>query len=602
MLTKTTNRMSIRKNMSEKTIRIIEKFEKHHNHSWFEELYERNKNTLDDTALFYRGNIISYGEMFEKMRMLASSMQEYGIHKGNEIPVCMSNVPELVYVMGAASMLGAKINVFSDSFPSEYVTEIVNNCNSCIGIFEDNRFARIETAIKSTKVKTIVLYSLSDSLAKSMDANAARGQCVNFESSVDKWKAIKPNVTSFYDFLNTGNGKPVLNEPVTLNDDFTITYTSGSTNALRPKAIVQRVRSFCVIGRFHDPDVMYGMKFKKVRGMAIIPPYSNTDLISCISDTLMQGAELAMEPVYNESFFFDALMINQPSFAVATRSFWITAMKRAMVERNQGFKMPFLLLAFSVGEELSINEEKFLNRALRKLNAGRSFHHLPVSPICFCTAGGDCEHGSILMSVFRAITNFTLVKSSDKRYGMKAFDFVDIAVLDAEGNRLGANQVGKLVANSPCTMRCYKNDPEGTKDFFVVDHDGHVWGDMGVYGYMDKSGRVYMRNRIVCSDQDIPPFRIADIILRCREILSCEVVYAEERYIAHVEFMPGYMYKTKDILKQALRRVKKELGESISDKTHFRIHSGAESFQLTGSGKRDVRALISEGTARIEML
>ena len=70
-------------------------------------------------------------------------------------------------------------------------------------------------------------------------------------------------------------------------------------------------------------------------------------------------------------------------------------------------KMPFLFMAFAAGEELSLNEERLLNRALRKADAGRDFHHLPISPVCFCVGGGDCEHGSILHRLFRAVTNFS---------------------------------------------------------------------------------------------------------------------------------------------------------------------------------------------------
>ena len=44
--------------------------------------------------------------------------------KGTEIPVCMSNTPELVYVLGAASMLGAVVNVFSVTFSLDYIKGI----------------------------------------------------------------------------------------------------------------------------------------------------------------------------------------------------------------------------------------------------------------------------------------------------------------------------------------------------------------------------------------------------------------------------------------------------------------------------------------------
>ena len=582
----------------EKARAIIEEFERDHNHSWYEELYQRNAGNLKDTALFYRGNSISYDVLFKRMRQLARALQSLGIKKGMEIPVCLSNTPELVYVMGAASMLGVKINVFSATFPLDYITEIINGCDSCVGFFEDNHYAKIHSAVESSGLNNYVLCSLSDSLPSDVNAETADGsEFIRFTSSVNKWAATDTKVIWFYDFIRMGDhDMPSITEPVFLEDEFSVTYTSGSTNAQRPKAIVQRVRSFCVIGRFHDPDVMYGMHFKAFRGLAIIPPHSNTDLISCISDTLMQGAVLSMEPVYNERFFLDSLLLNQPCFVIATRSFWLTAMKRMLTEdRYRNTKLPFLLMVFAVGEELSVNEEKYLNLALRKSDAGKNFHHLPISPVCFCVGGGDCEHGSILYRLFRTITNFTFFANTEKRYGMTPFDFVDVAVLDSQGNRIGANQVGRLVANSPCTMKCYKNDTKATESFFIKDSEGNIWGDMSVFGYTDKAGRVYMRNRILDTNVKIPPFEIADEILKCKSILSCEVVWTDGIYVAHVEFLPSFKDNPESVLRRAKLYVEKRFGTTISSDLFFRIHSGANSFQLTGSGKRDVKALISEG-------
>ena len=56
---------------------------------------------------------------------------------------------------------------------------------------------------------------------------------------------------------------------------------------------------------------------------AQIPTHSNTDIIASISDSLMQGSRLALEPIYDKDFFIDSLLINRPNYVVATRSFWL---------------------------------------------------------------------------------------------------------------------------------------------------------------------------------------------------------------------------------------------------------------------------------------
>jgi len=109
---------------------VLNDIEENHNHSWYEELYMRNIDNLDDIALFYRGNEITYEEMFRMMRVYAGVLQSNGITEGDEVPVCMSNTPEFVYLLGALSIIGAKINPFASDFLQDYILEIIRDCNS----------------------------------------------------------------------------------------------------------------------------------------------------------------------------------------------------------------------------------------------------------------------------------------------------------------------------------------------------------------------------------------------------------------------------------------------------------------------------------------
>ena len=43
---------------------------------------------------------------------MAKSLLASGFTKGSEIPICMANCPEFVMLLRAASLIGAKVNVF----------------------------------------------------------------------------------------------------------------------------------------------------------------------------------------------------------------------------------------------------------------------------------------------------------------------------------------------------------------------------------------------------------------------------------------------------------------------------------------------------------
>lgn len=603
LLTKRGKRVEINE---EFITRVLKDLEENHNHSWYEEIYERNKKTKDDIALIYRGNKITYGEMFNQMKAYAKSLKTMGVSKGTEIPVCMSNTPELVYLLGAASMLGAKLNIFADDFDPDYIGEIIKDCDSKVMFIEDNKYAKLKKVIENSHIEHIVVPSLTDSLPNGINPYQRFDNVHGLmKNTVDFHRSQNAKILSISDFGKLGaNYRGKLQENCSMDDEFLITYTSGSTHSSRPKAIVHANRSLITIGRCHDPEVQKTTSMKNFTVQAHIPTHSNTDIISSISDALMQGSKLAMEPIYDKDFFLNTLLINQPTYVVATRSFWVQAAKEILGGRN--VFLPNLLLAFAVGEPLERNEEKFLNKALRKTKAGKNIVPLPISPVTMSVAGGDCEHGGIFWLLFRSLQSKTPKYAFKKEpHGLNPFQMVEVAVLDKDGNHCPPNQFGRLVANSPCNMKEYKNNPEATEKFFIRDAQGKVWGDCNVYGYLDENGSIYMKGRIPDKEEEIPNFVVADSVLRdTKNILSCEVVKAEcdevdgPLYIAHVEMQPEKVKTSSSILNTLISadsRCADILGEDIAERVFFRVHGNEESFPLTSSGKRDFHTLEDEG-------
>lgn len=580
---------------------VLEELEANHNHSWYDELLLRNKNNLNDVALFYRGTEVTYGEMFEKMDIYAKSLLSLGVTKGMEVPICMSNTPELVYLLGAISKIGAKANIFNSEFDKDYITEIIDGCDCNTAFIEDSVYGELRNSIFRSHVKQIVMPSLVDSLPKNGNPYAEFDKKHGkFKNLVSKFKKEDSSIINIGEFETLGNdyvGK-IFNDS-SLDDEFTITYSSGSTNSSRAKAIVHTIRSFITIGRCHDSEIQKTTSMKKFTIQAHIPTHSNTDIISSISDSLMQGSKLALEPIYDKDFFLDSLIINKPNYVVATRSFWIETMKKIIYdEKYKNTKLPFLLIPFSVGEPLDIGEEKFLNKGLRKASAGKNIIPTPISVVTMSVAGGDCEHGGIFWILYRALQNKRFSKLlKHETCGLNPFEMVDVAILDNNGRICEPYELGRLVANSPCNMKCYKNNIDATNNFFIKDANGKVWGDCNVYSFIDSIGGIHMKGRIPEKEDSFPNFLIADEILKdTKNIMSCEVVYDTESgfFIAHVEMQPGKHNIAKSLF-GAEERCNKKFGKDFSSNLVFRIHSFDESFALTGCGKRNIQSLINEG-------
>ena len=150
--------------MNNKNNIYLKEIEENHNHSLFEEIFLRRKSDSSKVALFYRGTKITYGELENKVYEYAKALKSSEIKKGDEIAICMSNCPELVYLLGAISIIGAQANIFGDEFDRKYITEIINECSADIMFVTDNLYKNIEESINNSKVKDIIVISLTDSL------------------------------------------------------------------------------------------------------------------------------------------------------------------------------------------------------------------------------------------------------------------------------------------------------------------------------------------------------------------------------------------------------------------------------------------------------
>lgn len=63
---------------------VFKSIYENHNHSWYEDLVMRNKDRLNNSALFFRGTRISYGEFFDLVIDYARSLKESIIKRIDE--------------------------------------------------------------------------------------------------------------------------------------------------------------------------------------------------------------------------------------------------------------------------------------------------------------------------------------------------------------------------------------------------------------------------------------------------------------------------------------------------------------------------------------
>lgn len=595
--------------------------------SWYHILRDRWSGREDQEAIFYRGNVITAKEMFARADQLSRALLALGVEKGDEIACCMSNVPEVLYLMLGANQIGVKLDFFGAHYDPKFIDIIMSQCSDKLFIATDDEAEKILDKILASGFENKVIVSLADSLPEHPE------ECAGYEKHLDRFyhyenKAAKlvarhPELMTFDQFMEKGTSYAgAVIDDNGLDTEFLVTYTSGSTKIGFPKQEIHRNRSLITVGVFHDPELCGNPAITGLRGLAHLHTDTDTNLITTISDSLFQRWSVAMEPEYDREIFLDYLFINKPNFVLATTGFWLYAAKEYLVDRryhdinDKPRKLDFMLACMDVGEACQPGEEKLINAFFKEAKAGSGVKlagpiHFPY--VTIGAGGGDTEHGGIYYTLWRRMQEvLNKPKLHGNPYGLAPVPYAQAAVLkkndQGEWVECGYNEYGIIVANSATNMAGYK-DFDKIRGKVYTDNKGMDWLSCDVYGYIDKLGCVHMKDRkdskVVMEDgSSFLPFKLADVVQKdpvniLTSVITTAKINGMVKFIVNVEFSP--LRKNPDdmdLLEQIDSRIRSAFPE-IAGRIVYRTFDSKHPFPCAASGKRNMVEVEHMSTDRV---
>ena len=150
--------------------------------------------------------------------------------------------------------------------------------------------------------------------------------------------------------------------------------------------------------------------------------------------------------------------------------------------------------------------------------------------------------------------------SERMRSAGKALPGVELAILDADGNKLPPGEVGEIATRSGSNMAGYWNLPEATAK--ALDKDN--WLRTGDAGYMDKDGYLYIHDRIkdmiISGGENIYPAEVESAICDHPDVAEVAVVGVPdeqwgEAVKAVVVMKPGKQASATDIMRFTRERI-----------------------------------------------
>ena len=591
--------------------------ENYKDRSWYSVIVERAQDYLDQESLFYRGNSITYREMIDRADALARSLKAAGVERGDMIFCCMSNLPEVAYIMLAVNKIGAKMNCVAAHYDPVFLDQIIAECSDKVLFVTDDEYPKIKDFFDRADVANKVVISKADSLPEHPEQcpgyEPELPQYYHYENVAVKYAAEEKDVVTFPQFLASGASyTEEIVDTGKLDDDFLVTYTSGSTKVGFPKQMFHRNRNLITIGVFHDPELCGNPALTGLRTLAHIHTDSNTDLITCYSDSFMQHWSVATEPEYGREIFLDYLFVDKPNIVQATTNFCLKASRDYLIgkryhENGKGRPLDFLLVLMAVGEACSPGEERYINTFLKECKAGRAVKiagpfHLPRVTVGF--GGGDTEHGGIYYTLWNRMSEvLNQHKLKGAPYGLKPVPYVQVTVLakqeDGSFKEAGYNEYGVIVANCSTTLKTY-SDFEKIREKIITDDQGIDWVSCDVFGYVDSLGNVHMKDRrdskVIMEDGTaVYPFKVVDVIQKDPQNIMSSIITTAEvggktKFIVNLEFSPLKQNDDMVTLRKCEKRIRKAFPE-LDGRILFRTFNDANPFPIGGSGKRNAVAV-----------
>ena len=637
---------------------VREEIKKNRNHSWIRETIrdnnladkvfdalENNINKGEFIKIFPELDYVQYNylvdtqitkaEFIYESYKLAKGLKAQGFSNEDELYGFVDRTPEYTYLIGAASILGTTVNLICEKFDHNYIKSNIiyhwddRMTKEQIKYAEDNniypntqeydeylkqlgidainckKFVFYQD-VKKGKIKDII-NDLDEVLFIETPFDRSAKDLTTYDKYIKNYyprnhdEFMAPNIINYNCLIdNSNNYKDRVENPSTLDDILTVTYSSGTTG--NPKGICHNNRHYITMARYHDTEVSGIPDIKNLSTYCNIPSYSNSYVLSVLSDNTIKGGLVKLDPVDEMDYFPIGLRINEGNMNIASVSAWnlLALNSLAYPEKYKDYKIPYAIFNFAVGEELQPGEEKMDNKALRKFRAGTKFKtkngkeiKLPVSIARMCTAGGACEFGSNFIRLMRSLYNNTPRKIKKDPIGMNYYDFIDVKILREDGSYANPYEIGRVTVNSDCNMVKYNHDPKNTEDFYIVDKYGIKRGDMKVWGYLDENNNLTIKDRIKEPLFQQKEINITDAIVKdTKNICSVKVVKnIDNGYTAFILFQPGISNTKKAKAIQSARyRVLDECGIDIN----FIEKNLDNYFPLTKSLKIDKKKLKEE--------
>ncbi len=442
----------------------------------------------EHTATIFFGQKLTYGELRDKVRRLASALRSLGVNPGDRVALMLPNCPQFIISYYGVLEAGAVVTNVSPLHVEREIEYELNDSGAETIIYLDLFHSRIEAVKDSTPLKRRIITSITDFLAEPVTPTAERG----------------PGDHYFLEVLEGGEPEPPEADIDPEKDLAALQYTGGTTGL--PKAVMLThlnllanamqctawAREFVERGR----DVF----------LCVIPFFHSYGQTVAMNTAIHNAAAMILIPQFEINMMLQAIRDYRPNFFPGVPTLYVAILNHPDA------------LAYGVDK-------------IRLCNSGSA--PLPVEVIRkFSRISGGIFCEGYGLSEASPVTHSNPVIGLQK-VGSVGIPFpdTDARIVDVETGEkdVPAGQPGELVIRGPQVMKGYFNKSEETE---MALRDGWLYtGDIAV---MDEDGYFFIVDRkkdmIIAGGFNIYPREVDEVLFEHPKVLEAVTVGVPDEY------------------------------------------------------------------------
>lgn len=465
----------------------------------YDYMMEKNRDHLDDIALFYFGKKITYKKFNELIDMCAKSMLKNGIKEDDIVTICMPNTPEAVIAFYAINKIGAVANMIHPLSGQNQIKDYLNEVNSKLIITMDMAYAKVLDVVDETGVEKIVTVAASDSMPFMLK------KLFRFTKNYQKLQRDKKMVR-WSDFISESKMyKSEMIESKYQEDKLAVMLHTGGTTGT-PKGVKLTDDNFnTMVEQFFKDNSNFERQDKM---LAIMPVFHGFGLCSSIHLPLSIGVSPILIPKLDAKRFDKTLNKYHPNHIIGVPTLFKSMLTN---EYLKDIDLSYLKYVVSGGDLVKDSLEEEINQFLKnhgsnaRLNKGYGLSEV----VAGATFASKDHNKPTSIGIPMVDTNMKIVKPGT----------------DEE---LPQNEIGEICIQGPTVMQGYYENEEETNST-IINGWLHT-GDLGYY--KDDSFYFAQRkgNMIISSGVNVYPTNIEQVIEKHEAVSACAVIGIKHAY------------------------------------------------------------------------